>query len=109
MKKIITLSIITLALSSCDVFTTDAEYKVKCSSCSITYENEGGNTEQGSVSGSWSTGFEVEDGQFLYISAQNNNSSGTVSVEIYVDGDKVENASSSGAYVIATASHSVGN
>ncbi|MBA7638822.1 hypothetical protein ES703_46478 [subsurface metagenome] len=43
---------------------------------------------------------------FLYISAQNQGEYGTVRVAIYLNGKVVETASSSGAYVIATASGS---
>jgi len=41
---------------------------------------------------------------FLYISAQNNGSSGTVNVECYYEGVLKDSAHSEGAYVIATAS-----
>ena len=41
---------------------------------------------------------------FLYVSAQNEHSSGDVSVSIYVDGKMVKNSYSSGGFSIATAS-----
>lgn len=43
---------------------------------------------------------------FLYISAQNQGESESVTVSIYVDGELFKTSSSSGAYVIATASGS---
>ncbi|PKP55768.1 hypothetical protein CVT91_14765 [Candidatus Atribacteria bacterium HGW-Atribacteria-1] len=42
---------------------------------------------------------------FLYISAQNNGSSGTVDVKCYYQGILKNSAHSEGAYVIATASY----
>jgi hypothetical protein len=81
-------------------------YKVNCASCDLTYENASGGTEQRSMSGSWTTEFPAEPGQFLYISAQNNNASGNVLVYILCDGSTFKQSSSSGAYVIATASGS---
>lgn len=41
---------------------------------------------------------------FVYVSAQNQGDSGTVAVSIYVNGTRFKRSSSSGAYVIATAS-----
>lgn len=84
----------------------EVEYKVTCGSCDITYKNSAGNTQQRSVSSTWSDTFNAEKDQFLYVSAQNNNQSGTVSVSIKCNGKPVDEASSSGAYVIATASGS---
>jgi archaellin len=44
-----------------------------------------------------------EDGDFLYVSAQNENASGTITVTINVNGKPWRQVTSSGAYVIATA------
>lgn len=44
---------------------------------------------------------------FLYISAQNQGESGTVTVSIYVNGTLYKTATSSGAYVIVSASGSM--
>jgi hypothetical protein len=41
---------------------------------------------------------------FVYISAQNQGESGTVTVSIYINGNLFKTSTSSGAYVIATAS-----
>jgi hypothetical protein len=40
--------------------------------------------------------------RFLYLSAQNNTNAGTVTVKIIRDGETLKEASSSGAYVIAS-------
>lgn len=84
------------------------QYTLSCADCNITYENKDGGTEQkSSVSSSWSYSFTGESGQFVYISAQNNNQSGSVTVKIIRDGSAFKEATSSGAYVIATASGSL--
>lgn len=100
-------AIILVLFASCKKDLPEVGYVVTCSNCDITYENKGGNTEQRTVTGSWDYDFEAESGQFVYISAQNNNDNGTVSVRINVDGKSFKDGSSSGAYVIATASGSV--
>ena len=81
-------------------------------SVSLTIANAHGNTEQAanvrvpvSMRDSNETGFRlgcVPSGQFLYVSAQNRGSSGTVTCEIEAGGRVVSRASSSGGYVIAT-------
>lgn len=81
------------------------KYTVACGSCSLTYENSTGNTEQRGMTGSWYYEFNAYKGGFYYISAQNNSSSGSVTVKILIDGKVEEEATSSGAYCIATASH----
>lgn len=74
---------------------------------SLTYENEGGNAEQKAQVGvPWATTFRVESGAFLYVSAQNKNESGSITCEIKLDGAVIEQASSDGAYTIATCSGS---
>lgn len=82
------------------------DYKVTCASCDLTYSDSKGNTKQTSMTSSWSLSFEADEDQFLYLSAQNNNQTGTVSVSIKCAGKTIDDASSSGAYVIATASGS---
>jgi len=46
--------------------------------------------------------FKMDAGEFLYISAQNQGESGTVTCSIFVDGTKVAEVSSEGAYSIAS-------
>lgn len=75
---------------------------------SLTYANATGGTEQKTVtlpttvptSGTYS----IPPGQFLYISAQNQSSSGSVTVKIMINGNVWKQSTSSGAYAIATAS-----
>ncbi len=74
-------------------------------SVDVTLNSASGGTEQYSnVSVPHSYRYSNFQDDFLYISAQNNGDTGTVTVKIYVNGKLVKSASSSGAYVIATAS-----
>lgn len=85
-------------------------YEVTCSPSGfdITYENSSGNTEQKTVSsGSWSISFTGNQGDFVYISAQAGNENTSITAKIYYQGEIIEQASSSGDYVIATASGSL--
>jgi hypothetical protein len=50
----------------------------------------------------------VERGAFLYLSAQNQNDYGAVTCEIWVDGIKWRESTSSGAYKIVSCSGSAG-
>jgi len=80
---------------------------------SITLSNATGGTEQchwyflvGDKSSStpWQREYYSFPNYFLYISAQNQGEYGRVTVSIYVDGKLFKTSSSSGAYVIASAS-----
>jgi hypothetical protein len=71
---------------------------------SMTYTNaSGGTSQEADMAVPWSESFTAEDGEFLYISAQNKTEYGSVTVTIYVDNVPVETSTSSGAYVIAEA------
>ena len=85
------------------------EYKVtgSATSVSVTLSNASENTEQYSnKSLPYSYTFDSISGNFLYISAQNQGSSGSVTSTIYVNGGVFQTATSSGEYVIASASGS---
>ena len=84
------------------------EYKIWGSATSvfITLSNSTGGTEQYSdVILPKVYSYSYFSDNFLYISAQNNGSSGTVNVECYYEGILKDSAHSEGAYVIATASY----
>jgi hypothetical protein len=89
----------------------EVEYRVSGSirTASITLSNKNGDTEQYSnVTVPWSFNFKPANTSMYYISAQNNDGvDGEVRVSIFIDGKKVKESVSEGAYVIATASHSV--
>jgi hypothetical protein len=71
----------------------------------VTLSNPTGGTEQySSVSLPYKYSYDSFSDDFVYISAQNQGASGTVTVSIYVNGELFKTSSSSGAYVIATAS-----
>lgn len=113
MKKITVLLWLLLLFFSCSsLFDTsyDVEYKVtgSASKVDITIENEDGGTSQyHDVPVPWSYTFKGEVGDFVYVSAQNQGQSGTVTATIYRDGETFKTSTSSGAYVIATASGSL--
>lgn len=75
------------------------------SKASLTYSNQGGDTEQASdATLPWSYDFTAESGAFLYISAQNSGASGSITCTIYVDGQDVKHSTSTGGYSICQAS-----
>ena len=85
----------------------DAEYRVTGSRADLTYANaQGGTAQASSVTLPWSYKFSASTGQFLYISAQNTGDSGSITVSIYKRGVLYRTTSSTGAFVIATASGS---
>lgn len=88
--------------------TVTVEYRItgNGNGASVTYENEGGNTEQKNVSVPWTQRYtNVPRGQFVYISAQSNDDTGRqIKCEIVVNGVVIEEAQSSGRYVIASCS-----
>lgn len=102
------LCISILSVTSCEVF-GDSEYKYVVTGTSgdysVTFQNEDDNTQQNSsVSNGWSYSWMQGGTRWLYISAQNNKSTGDVTVRIYRDGEIVESNTSYGGYSIATVS-----
>ena len=74
---------------------------------SLTYSNESGGTSQETKALlPWVKTFTAKKGAFLYISAQNNYS-GVITTNIYVDGRIVKTSNSSGEFAIATANGSL--
>jgi len=87
----------------------EVEYKITgtASQVDVTLNNASGGTEQyDNVSVPHTYTYETFDDWFLYISAQNQGEYGSVTVTIYLNGEVVKTSTSSGAYVIATASYS---
>ena len=91
--------------------TYDIRYEVggTAKSASITIANKQGNTEQRTIKPTWITQFKAPDGQFVYVSAQNDTDKGQINCRIYQDGKLKEQAQSNGAYAIATCSMSAGD
>lgn len=114
MKPLVLLfGIATLLLfNGCEDFgrVKTAKYEVTCNPRGffITYFNGSGNIEQKDIAlGTWSYSFTPESGDFLSISAQADNENATITAKIIYDGRIIESATSSGDYVIASASGSI--
>jgi hypothetical protein len=94
--------------SSTAVGSHTVEYRVRgtARAASLTYQNASGGTEQRhdeTLPWTYQLG-EAHRGQFLYISAQNSGSYGTIIAEIVIDGVVVKHSESEGQYTIASAS-----
>lgn len=77
-------------------------------SVSITLSNAQGGTEQGDYSLPFRVTISMHKGDFVYISAQNNGETGSVTCKIWVNGVVWKESTSAGAYVIADCSGSIG-
>jgi len=83
------------------------EYKVTgtTSSVSLTYSDSNeGTAQESDVAIPWTYTFNAKVDHFLYISAQNQEDSGSVTTTIYTHGSVFKTTTSTGAYVIATSS-----
>ena len=102
------LSILLLFLcSSCGGFYKTVKYTVSGTSnhYSVTYSTkDGGTSQEGNIQNNWTYTFKTSMNEFLYISAQNQLDSGSVTVKIYINGSLYKTTTSSGPYVIASAS-----
>jgi hypothetical protein len=110
-KSIISLVLLLLILtiSGCTKDSVQSTYKYEVSGSagnySITCEGAPSGTVQYSNVGSgWAYTWKQTGTRWLYMSAQNNTGSGTVTVKIIRDGKVLIQQTSSGAYVIATVS-----
>ena len=109
MKKSVGMLLLLTLLIGCSESSgeVDVAYSVSgtASTVSITIENaDGGVSQFSGVSVPWGTGFKGMPGDFVYVSAQNQGNSGSVTATIRIDGETFKTSTSSGAYVIATAS-----
>lgn len=108
MKKL--FLIILIAASSCTVEDTPTPYEYRVSgtsgSYSVTLQNAYDNTEQYSNVGNgwWYKWTQTGGTRWLYVSAQNNKSTGNVTVQIVRAGKVVASNTSYGGYTIATVS-----
>ena len=105
--RLVIILISIMVLFGCSI---ECEYKVtgSANTVDVTYSNESeGTSQESNVSIPWTYSFDGEEGQFVYISAQNQGETGSVTVTIYRNGKKIETSTSNGAYVIATASGSL--
>ena len=113
MKKTLFVVFPLLLVLGCEAKVWDVEYKVSGSggSFDVTINNKDDGTSQyDNVSSGWTYSFSTsEEGLFLYVSAQNQTNSGSVTTKIYVDGKQKKTSTSNGAYVIASSSMSLGD
>jgi hypothetical protein len=106
-KTLIALSLLWVAITGCTKESMQLDYKYEVSGTagdySITCEGAPSGTVQYSNVGSgWAYTWKQTGTRWLYMSAQNNTDSGTVTVKIIRDGQVVAQQTSSGAYVIAS-------
>jgi hypothetical protein len=106
-KTLIALSLLWVAISGCTKESMQSDYKYEVSGTagdySITCEGAPSGTVQYSNVGSgWAYTWKQTGTRWLYMSAQNNTDSGTVTVKIIRNGKVLAQQTSSGAYVIAT-------
>jgi hypothetical protein len=74
---------------------------------SVTYQNESQDTGQDTEAGTpWSDVESMSDGDFYYVSAQNQGG-GTITCSVVVDGVTVDSNSASGEYAICSASGTI--
>lgn len=110
MKKVATVLLLAALLAGCALVNHAVVYQVTgtAASVSVTYVNENGGTSQ--VTGAplpWTYSFTAHVGDFLYVSAQNEGATGSVTATATENGSIVQTSTSSGAYVIATASGTI--
>jgi hypothetical protein len=88
-------------------FTYKVTYRVRgtAGAVALTYRNAQGGTEQSSVRLPWELSFDAKGGSFLYVSAQNQGATGSVTCEILLDDESRTTSTSNGAYVIAECSN----
>lgn len=106
MKKLLFLL---LVLTSCTAEEQAISYEYRVSGTSgnysVTLQNAYDNTQQWDpVGNGWWYKWSQTGTRWLYISAQNNNSSGSVTVQIVRGGQVVASNTSYGGYTIATVS-----
>jgi len=85
----------------------DVRYEVTGSAelVNITYQNDSGGISQvTSMPLPWSLSFSGDPADYVYLSAQNQGETGSVTVTIFKDGDVFKRASSEGSHVIASVS-----
>lgn len=110
MKRLATI-LLPLALMACGGDDGPEKYEVTyrvsalggITKAMITYRTSFG-TSQTTVTLPWSTSGTREQGDFLYVSAQNQGATGTIYTTITANGKSIASGSSSSAYGIATAS-----
>ncbi len=100
-------AMIFISITGCSKESMQSSYKYEVSGSaddySITCEGApSGTVQYANVGSGWTYTWTQTGTRWLYMSAQNNTGSGTVTVKIIKDGKVLAQQTSSGAYVIAT-------
>jgi hypothetical protein len=108
-KVLAAFCVVLIAITGCSKESMQFSYKYEVSGSagdySITCEGApSGTVQYANVGSGWAYTWTQTGTRWLYFSAQNNTSSGTVTVKIFRDGEVIAQQTSSGAYVIATVS-----
>ena len=109
MKKIFVVIPLLMLLACSNPFDSsiDVRYEVTGSAetVNITYENDSGGISQvTNVPLPWSITFSGDLEDYVYLSAQNQGETGSVTVTIFKNGDVFKRATSEGSFVIASVS-----
>ena len=109
MKLSTLTALLILTIIGCSDEPLNTEYRYEVSGTSdnyfVTMQNTDNNTQQFSeVGNGWYYSWTQSEERWLYISAQNNNSSGNVTVKILKAGKVVAQNIGTGGYTIATVS-----
>ncbi len=112
MKVFCSILFLCLVLACSNPFDTsiDIRYEVSGSAelVNVTYENgSGGISQITNVALPWSHNFSSEPGEYVYLYAQNQGETGSITVTIYKDGEVFRRATSEGENVVASVSGDV--
>lgn len=109
MKILLVITTLCLLLACSNPFDTsiDVRYEVTgtAEAVNITYENDSGGISQVSnIQLPWSMSFSGNPEDYVYLYAQNQGETGSITVTIFKDGDVFRRATSQGSFVIASVS-----
>jgi hypothetical protein len=85
-------------------YSYSVKYVVEGEDFSVSFTNETGDLSNEDGRGRWTKTITLKGGDHAYVTAQNQKSSGEISVEVYVNNELMDSGYSTGEYSIATAS-----
>ena len=106
MGRYLILILLLLLVGGCTVRSHTVTYQVMGSAerIAISYHNASGATEQRDITGHWSTSFTTTTWQHVSITAFNPTLAGSVTCRLVVDGVVIQEATSTGAWKVASCS-----
>ncbi len=109
MRVFISILFLCLALACSNPFDTSIEIRYEVSGsaqlANVTYENgSGGTSQMTNIALPWSHTFSVEPNEYVYLYAQSQCETGSITVTIFKDGDVFRRATSEGSFVAASVS-----